>query len=156
MDDLFSEMRYRFCTDRNSEIMSEAIVRSSVDTGIKSLPVVDKQEEILKILQDINTRIDASFENIKRCFRCICFESNPQYFHIFRSCGRYIGGFSCVENLVHYPQCRQDLFSIKCTSCEGTLQLTKKPYSIPDLAKSIRMPEIPRPNQEDNQATDEV
>ena len=83
MDDLFLEMRSRFCTDRNSEIMSEATVRSSIDTGIKSLPVVDKQEEILKTLQDINTRIDASFENIKRCFRCmICFESNPQYFHI--------------------------------------------------------------------------
>ena len=157
MDDLFSERRSRFCTDRKSEIVSEATARSSIDTRIKSLPVVAKQEEILKILQDINTRIDASFENIKRCFRCmIYFESNPQYFHVCRSCRRYIGCFSCVKNLVHCSQCRQDLFSIKCTSCEGTLQLTKKPYFIPDLAKSIGTPEIPRPDQEDNEATDEV
>ena len=71
--------------------MSEAKVRSVV-TGIKSLPVVDKQEEILRVLQDINASIGASFENIKRRFRCIIrFESNPQYFHIFRSYGTYIG-----------------------------------------------------------------
>ena len=156
MDDLFSEIRSRFCAGRNSEIMSEATVRSSIDTGIKSLPVVDEQEEILKILQDINTRIDASFENIKRCFRWICFESNPQYFHVCRSCGRYIGCFSSAKTLVHCPQCRQDLFLIKCTSCEGRLQLTKKPYFIPDLAKSIGMPEMSKPDQEDDQATDEV
>ena len=100
----------------------------------------------------MKTRIDASLENIKRCFRCmICFESSSQYFHIRRSYGRYIGCFSCAKNFVHCSECRQNLFSIKCTSCEGIL-----PYFIPDRAKSIGMPEMPRPDQEDNEATDEV
>ena len=34
MDNLFSEMRPRFCTDGNSGIMSEAIVCSSIDTSV--------------------------------------------------------------------------------------------------------------------------
>ena len=94
MDDLLSEIRSWFRANRN---MSEAKVRSIV-TGIKSLPVVDKQEEILRVLQDINASIGARFENIKRCFRCIIrFESNPQYFHIFRSYGTYIGWFEIQD-----------------------------------------------------------
>ena len=153
MDDLFPEMRPRLSTDGKSEVMPEA----PVHTGVTTAPVVDKQEEILKILQDIYTRIDASFENVKKCFlRMICFESNPQYFHIYRSSERYIGCFSCVKSLVHCSQGCQDLFLKNCTPWERPLQITKKLYFIPNLPTSIWMPEIPRPDQEDNQTTDKV
>lgn len=157
MDDLFPEMRPRLSTDGKSEVMPEAPVVSSVHTGVTTAPVVDKQEEILKILQDIYTRIDASFENVKRYFlRMICFESNPQYFHIYRSSERYTGCFSCVKSLVHCSQGCQDLFLKNCTPWERPLQITKKSYFIPNLPTSIWMPEIPRPDQEDNQATGKV
>ena len=57
---------------------------------------------------------------------------------------------SCTLSIV-----RSRLIFDKVYILRRTLQLTKKPYFIPDLAKSIGMPEIARPDQEDNQATDE-
>ena len=48
--------------------MPEAPVFSSIDAGVTSPPIVDTQQEMLEILQDITTRINDSFEYIKRCF----------------------------------------------------------------------------------------
>ena len=53
--------------------------------------------------------------------------------------------------LVDCPQCHLDLFSVSYTSCEGTLQLTEIPCFIPDLGRSIGIPEITRLDQENNE-----
>ena len=48
--------------------MPETPVFSSINAGVTSPPIVDTQQEMLEILQDITTRINDSFEYIKRCF----------------------------------------------------------------------------------------
>ena len=53
--------------------MPEAPVFSSIDAGVTSPPIVDTQQEMLEILQDITTRINDSFEYIKRCFVHVMF-----------------------------------------------------------------------------------
>ena len=68
----------------------------------------------------------------------------------------YLPGLWEIDRLffVREESCR--LIFDKVNILQRDISVSKKTYFIPNLAKSIGIPEMPRSDQEDNQTTDEV